>query len=221
MTHDPAKGFGQRLMECPPLVAIYESRLWRRSGLFARLTGISFEREIACIGEQAGLEGASRVLDLACGSGIYSRPFAQRVAPGRVVGLDLSGPMLDEARRRARREDCTNLDLVRGSALGLPFRSACFDVVNCCGALHLFPDVPRALAEVHRVLVEGGRFTAAVIRRGEGDREARRARRRERAVGVHAFTRVELGELLAQAGFSAARFPHEQGLWMISAAQKG
>jgi SAM-dependent methyltransferase len=219
VTHRESKGLGQRLMEWPPLVSIYESRLWRRSGLFARVSGISFEREIACITEQARLDRASRVLDLACGSGIYSRPFAHQLASGRVVGLDLSRPMLDEARRRSRREGCANLDLVRGSALELPFRSSCFDVVNCCGALHLFPDVPRALAEIERVLRDGGRFTAAVIRRGEGA-EARAAGLRERALGVHAFTRAELAERLFDAGFAELRFPHEHGVWMLAAAQK-
>lgn len=220
MTQQRAKGFGQRLMEWRPLVAIYESPLWRRSFVFTRAAGISFDRELACIREQARLGEASSVLDLACGSGIYSRPFAHSLPRGRVVGLDLSGPMLDEARRRAQGEACANLDLVRGSAQDLPFRSASFDVVNCCGALHLFPDVPRALAEIQRVLADGGRFTAAVIRRGEGDAAARSARRRERLVGVHAFSRAELAERLAVAGFREVRFPHEQGVWMIAAAEK-
>jgi ubiquinone/menaquinone biosynthesis C-methylase UbiE len=206
-------------MEWPPLVSIYESRLWRRSGLFARVAGIPFEREIACISEEARLDEASRVLDLACGSGIYSRPFAHQLTGGRVVGLDLSRPMLDEARRRSRSESCSNLDLVRGSALGLPFRACCFDVVNCCGALHLFPDVPLALAEIARVLRDGGRFTAAVFRRGEGA-DAWAARFRARAFGVDSFTRVELSELLSNEGFAEPRFPHEHGPWMLLAAVK-
>ena len=220
MSDGRAKGLGQRLMEWRPLVAIYESRLWRRSGIFARASGISFDEEIARISEEARLGGSERVLDLACGSGIYARPFAQRLEHGRVVGLDLSRPMLREARRRASREGCGNLDLVRGSALDLPLRSRVFDVVNCCGALHLFPDVPRALAEIHRVLRDGGRFTAAVIRRGETAGEARAAGFRSRALGVHSFERGELTRLLADAGFAAARFPHERGIWMIAAAEK-
>jgi ubiquinone/menaquinone biosynthesis C-methylase UbiE len=208
------------MMEWPPLVALYESRLWRRSGFFAWLTGIRFEEEQRRITEEARLSGAARVLDLACGPGIYSRHFAHQVGDGRVVGLDLSRPMLAEARRRSRRESCGNLDFVRGSALQLPFRSGSFDVVNCCGALHLFPDVPRSLAEVERVLAEGGRFTAAVFRRGEGEREMRRAVRRDRVIGVHAFTREELAARLTEAGFAAPRFPHEDGVWMLAAADK-
>lgn len=220
MAPHPPKSLGQRLMEWRPLVAIYESRFWRRSGLFARITGIPFDQEIASLSREARLDDARRVLDLACGSGIYARPFAQRLAQGRVVGLDLSAPMLDQARRTSREEGCTNLDLVRGSALDLPFSSNVFDVVNCCGAVHLFPDIPRALAEIQRVLAPGGRFTAAVFRHGPGQREVRRAEQRERLMGVHAFTREEFEGRLADAGFVAARFPHEHGIWMLAAAEK-
>ena len=87
------------------------------------------------------------VLDLACGSGIYTRPLARRLGAGRVVGLDISRPMLSYARDRSRAEGLANVDLVRGSALELPFGAATFEVVNCCGALHLLPDVGRALTE--------------------------------------------------------------------------
>lgn len=220
MTTHPPKSLGQRLMEWRPLVAIYESRFWRRSGLFAWAAGIPFEEEIAQLSREARLDEARRVLDLACGSGIYARPFAQCLSEGRVVGLDLSAPMLAQARRTSRDEGCANLDLVRGSALDLPFRSGSFDVVNCCGAVHLFPDIPRALAEIQRVLAPGGRFTAAVIRRGSDERAARWAQRRERVLGVHAFTRDEYAERLSDAGFVAARFPHEHGIWMLAAAEK-
>jgi len=207
-------------MEWPPLVAIYESRLWRRSFVFARATGISFDREMELIREAAGLERASWVLDLACGSGIYSRPFGRQLATGRVVGIDLSSPMLAQARRRASREGLTNLDLVRGSALDLPFGAGTFDIVSCCGALHLFPDVDRALAEIERVLVPGGRFTAAVIRRGESGSDVRRAERREKLIGVHAFGRDELTKRVARAGLGTPRILHEHGVWMLAAAEK-
>jgi SAM-dependent methyltransferase len=216
---DP-RGLAQRLMESAPLVAIYESRLWRRSRLFALLTGISFERELEAIAALGRIDRASRVLDLACGSGIYARPFARSAGAGRVAGLDLSRPMLRYAARRSRAEGLANLDLVRGTALALPFRSEVFENVNCCGALHLFPDVPKALREIHRVLRPGGRLTAAVIRRGEGARARRAAERRLRLLGVHSFSRDELEGLLADAGFRDASVPHERGVWMLAGAAK-
>lgn len=202
------------------MVAIYESRLWRRNPLVEAAMGISFADELERIIAAADLSAARRVLDLACGPGIYARPLARRLAAGRVVGLDLSRPMLAHARRLRGAAGVHNLDLVRGSALALPFAAARFEVVNCCGALHLFPDVPGALAEVHRVLAPGGRLTMAVIRAGEGPRGRRAARWRRRLFGVHSFTRADLAQLLAAAGFADVAVLHERGVWMIAVARR-
>jgi SAM-dependent methyltransferase len=217
---DP-RGLGQRAMESRLVVSIYESHLWRRNPLVTALMGISFERELECIARAARLEQATKVLDLACGPGIYTRPLARRLPGGRIVGLDYSRPMLAYARRRARAERVPNLDLLRATALSLPFRSATFDVVNCCGALHLFPDVPRALEEVHRVLVEGGRFTTAVVRADDTARGRRVAASRHRLLGLHSFTRPELEERLKQAGLTAVEVLHEHGFWMLAVAERG
>jgi SAM-dependent methyltransferase len=95
-------------MEWPPLIRIYESRLWRRSPLFGLLAGISVERECGLIAQAAGLDGDPHVLDLACGPGIYSRRFARAVPHGTVVGLDLSAPMLLHGQRRAEANLASN-----------------------------------------------------------------------------------------------------------------
>jgi len=216
-----SRGLAQRAMESPAIVAIYESRLWRRSAVFTLLTGISFDEEFDRIIRAARIDPGGRVLDLACGSGIYTRPFARRLGTGHVVGLDISRPMLAYARRQSDAERLTNLGLVRGSALELPFGLGTFDLVNCCGALHLLPDVPQVLAEVRRVLVPGGRLTMAVIRQGDGRRARRAARVRSRMLGVRSFTRAGLGDELDVAGFSRFDVLHESGLWMIAVAQAG
>ena len=52
---------------------------------------------------------------------------------------------------------------MRGSALSLPFRSGEFDGVICCGALQLFTDYDRSLAEISRVLKVGGEFVCQTI----------------------------------------------------------
>ena len=101
---------------------------------------------------------AWHVLDVGCGTGVVARRAAVLVgARGRVVGVDISDGMLDEARRasgaaiesgvlRYQRMDAECLELDDGS----------FDtVVSLCAVLH-FPRLETALAEMRRVLRPGG-----------------------------------------------------------------
>ncbi len=97
----------------------------------------------------AGLPGAgARVLDLACGTGDFSR----LVAPARAVAADLTLRMLTEARELGV-ERCVCAD-----ATNLPFADGSFDAVFAGYGMRNFPDLPAALREIHRVLRSGGRL---------------------------------------------------------------
>jgi ubiquinone/menaquinone biosynthesis C-methylase UbiE len=207
-------------MESEPIVRIYESRLWRRSPIVAAVMRVSFEREYALIAAAARLTPAATVLDLACGPGIYARRFARAAAQGTVVGLDLSVPMLRYAARRAAAEGLRNFVLLRGNAMALPFAAGQFDLVNCCGALHLFPDLARVLTEIARVLAPGGRFTAAAFRRRDGWLAQWATRVRRRWLGIDAFHPDELSARLAAAGLGEIRCHHAAGIWLIISAVK-
>lgn len=212
----------QRLMEWKPLIEIYESRWWRKSGLFALMTGITFEGEYENIVGALELDGDELLLDLACGSGIYSRPLARLLDRGRVVGLDLSTPMLSYAARKARDQGIGNLVLVRASAMDLPFPDDEFDRVNCCGALHLFPDFSMAASEILRVLKPGGIFTTAVFRNWLPGRVSRKlADIQYRRGGAKNFQPDELESLVVNAGFERFRFHHGKRYWQIASAVKG
>jgi ubiquinone/menaquinone biosynthesis C-methylase UbiE len=95
------------------------------------------------------------LLDLCCGSGRHSIPFAQRGFPP--VGLDYSAPLLELARARAGR-----LSLVRGDMRRLPFADGVFrSVVNFFTSFGYFLaelDNAAVVREVARVLQSGGRF---------------------------------------------------------------
>ncbi len=212
------RSIAQATMEWEPLIRVYESRLWRRSLLWRLLAGISFEQEYRLVAEAARLAPGTCVLDLACGPGIYARRFARAMSDGRVVGLDLSLPKLHYASRKARSERLHDLLFVRGDAGELPFAAARFDFVNCCGALHLFPDVDAVLGEVRRVLAAGGRFTAAAFRRRDGALSARRAELRRRLYGIRSFTPDELAAACERAGLVDARCLHAAGRWLIVTA---
>ncbi|HET7419967.1 MAG TPA: methyltransferase domain-containing protein [Candidatus Dormibacteraeota bacterium] len=90
------------------------------------------------------------VLDVATGTGNTAFALAPRVR--RVIGLDLTREMLDEARRVAAERQIHNVDWVIGDAARLPFAEETFDVYVVRAAPHHFPDVDGFLAEAYRVL---------------------------------------------------------------------
>jgi len=98
----------------------------------------------------------ARVLDVACGTGIFARSAAHVVGPaGRVVGIDPS-PVAVEA---ARRIDTTSIvEWQTWTDARLPFPDGGFDVVACQHALHRFSDPVAVLEDMRRVLAPGGRL---------------------------------------------------------------
>ena len=207
-------------MEFEPIVQIYESKLWRRSPLVTALTRISFEQEYEVISQAAELRGSEIMLDLACGTGIYSRPFAHQLNRGEVFGLDFSIPMLKYASKQALKEGLKNIRLMRSDAMDLPFSGDSFDVVNCCGALHLFADVPHALSEISRVLKLGGRFTFAAFRKRANALAEHIVHLRQNVTGMDAFHPDELTLLLKQTGFQGVKCHHAKGIWLVMSATK-
>lgn len=98
-------------------------------------------------------------LDLACGTGAVLRHLRPHVT-GRLVGLDLSRGMLEEARRLLEHvPGPARVELVQGDLLAHPFREA-FELVTCFGAFgHVKEaDEPALVEAVRRALVPGGRF---------------------------------------------------------------
>jgi ubiquinone/menaquinone biosynthesis C-methylase UbiE len=120
------------------------------------------------------LEGAARViggpirsaLDVCCGTGAALRHL-RPLCTERVVGLDFSAGMLEEAKRRLEgTPGSAELELVRGDAFAMEWTEA-FDVVTCFGALgHVVgDDEDRFLAGIARALRPGGRFVFATSTR--------------------------------------------------------
>jgi SAM-dependent methyltransferase len=103
----------------------------------------------------AHLTGTERVLDVATGTGFNAFAFA--AAARWLVALDLTAPMLAEARRLARERSVANVTFVQGVADALPFADHAFDVTTCRIAPHHFPSIPAFLVEVARVTRAGGR----------------------------------------------------------------
>ncbi len=95
-----------------------------------------------------GLRRGASILDIGCGTGIASEPFAANGFP--VTGLDASASMLAKAKERL-----PSAGFAEGAAEALPFPDERFDVAISAGVFH-WVDRPRALAEIERVVRPGG-----------------------------------------------------------------
>jgi SAM-dependent methyltransferase len=102
----------------------------------------------------------TRVLDVACGTGIVARRAAARGAA--VVGADLNEQMLDVARAAD-----PAIEWIQADAAALPLPDDAFDRVYCQQGLQFMPDPAAAVAEMRRVLAPGGRLAVSVWRPSE------------------------------------------------------
>jgi ubiquinone/menaquinone biosynthesis C-methylase UbiE len=145
-------GQGEQATSAVNPAEVYES--FFVPAMFAPLAALFLER--------ANPQPGESVLDVACGTGIVARRAAPLVGRSRhVVGLDPSPAMLLVARSVSDTEG-VSVEWREGRAEALPFPDNSFDLALCQMGLQFFPDKPTALAEMRRVLANGGRVGLAV-----------------------------------------------------------
>jgi ubiquinone/menaquinone biosynthesis C-methylase UbiE len=107
---------------------------------------------------------SDEILDVGCGPGTITVGLAAAVPAGRVVGVDRSTDVLDEARAEATRLGCQNVAFEVGDVHRLPWADGGFDVVHAHQVLQHLADPVAALVEMRRVCRPGGRLA---VREGD------------------------------------------------------
>ena len=109
-----------------------------------------------------GLLATDTVLELGCGSGLFTRELAARCA--RLIASDLNPNYLQQTRERTEvsgNRNAGNIEYLRADALHLPLRSASIDVVVLISLLSEIPRPVGALLKCKRVLRPGGRIVVS------------------------------------------------------------
>jgi ubiquinone/menaquinone biosynthesis C-methylase UbiE len=99
------------------------------------------------------LPPGARVVDLGCGSGVFTNLLKQR---GYICsGVDLSPKLIALARAKY-----SGIEFIEGDIEKLPCADASFDGALLSGVVHHLPEISRCAAEVFRILRPGGKFVA-------------------------------------------------------------
>ncbi|MFE1958194.1 class I SAM-dependent methyltransferase [Streptomyces sp. NPDC059479] len=123
----------------------------------------------------AGIAAHDWVLDVGCGTGRTTRIAAQQAYDGNVVGIDLSAPMLERARRDAAAEGLDKATFEQGDAQVHPFPDRGFDVILSRGGVMFFADRVAAFTHLRNALVPTGRLAFLCPRPGGPDSAYARA----------------------------------------------
>ncbi len=97
------------------------------------------------------------LLDVGCGPGTITAEFAERLAPGRVVGVDAAAEVIAKATADHQGH---NLEFLVGDAYALPFDDGSFDIVHAHQTLQHVADPVAVIREMRRVAKPGGLVAA-------------------------------------------------------------
>ncbi len=186
--------------------AIYRlerSPFWRwvnttlRKAVFERYT-ITFE--------QAGDVTGKKVLDVGCGSGVYSIDFVRRGA-GRVVGVDFSGNMLKIARQEAEQHGVADrCDFIQADFLEFDLKEQ-FDISIAMGVFDYVPDQVTFLRKM--VALTTGKVIVAFPGHSLLREPARRLRYRLSGKGeIYLYGREDVERIASEAGLREKEIIH-------------
>jgi SAM-dependent methyltransferase len=111
-----------------------------------------------------GIRPRDHVLDIGCGAGQTTRDAARMARAGAALGVDVSAPMIERARRLTDAAGPSNVSFERADAATHPFAPASVDVAISRFGTMFFADPVAAFANIRRAVRPGGRLVMMVWR---------------------------------------------------------
>ncbi|KAI3805427.1 hypothetical protein L1987_27793 [Smallanthus sonchifolius] len=202
-----------------PLVSFLYERGWRQNFNLSGFPGPDEEFNMAQ--EYFKPAEGGTLVDVSCGSGLFSRKFAKSGTYSKVVALDFSENMLRQTYDFIKADDTilsSNLALVRADVSRLPFPSGSIDAVHAGAALHCWPSPSNAIAEINRVLRSGGVFVGTTFLRSTSSTPAILRPFDRRIAGSYNYlTEEEIEDLVKSCGFTNYTCKVQQAFIMFSA----
>lgn len=141
----------------------------RPKGSLGRLGGIIMARTNRKVASWAidllGVRPSDKVLEVGFGPGVGIQLLTKSASSGRVVGVDYSKEMVEQATvRNAKAIEAGLVDLLEGSVERLPFEDETFNSALAVNSMQVWPDAVAGLREIRRVMKPGGRIALAFTR---------------------------------------------------------
>ncbi|XP_035843339.1 uncharacterized methyltransferase At2g41040, chloroplastic isoform X2 [Helianthus annuus] len=202
-----------------PLVSFLYERGWRQNFRTRGFPGPDEEFNMAQ--EYFKPAEGGILVDVSCGSGLFSRKFAKSGTYSKVIALDFSENMLRQTYDFMKADDTilnSNLALVRADVSRLPFPSGSIDAIHAGAALHCWPSPSNAIAEINRVLRSGGVFVSTTFLRSTSSTPAiLRPFDRRIAGNYNYLIEEEIEDLVKSCGFTNYTCKIQQAFIMFSA----
>lgn len=174
--------------------------------------------------EQIGMDQMNpvnddHILEIGFGNGRLLSELAPAVKNGKVCGIDISGDMVDMAKRRNNRWIKRGLvDIRKASVSDIPFENSSFDKIFTANTIYFWPDTKTGLNEIKRVLKPGGQFYCAV--RSKEFMESLPPVRDNRQIYRNLYDGDEIVSLFERAEFGDILIQNESNIILASAEKR-
>ena len=163
------------------------------------------------------------ILDIGCGGGGNIKHFAEIIVDGKIYGIDYSETAICVSREvnKIYIENGT-VEIYNASVSSLPFNVDFFNIVSGFEVYYFWPDLPKDLREIYRVLKPKGKLI--LVNEGyicNNEKKRKKAEKWSKLGQFHIHTPEEYNDLLTKAGFSNIQiFEENKKGWITAIGRK-